>query len=659
MKTVPPLSLALLLSLAPAAHASSAKHTFADAYEAVAAGDWDYLQDNEEAGLAWGASYSMMGVAAMFRATGDPLWLDRLARHADGVLAQRDDARGVTDYRGVSGACWRNQSYQDGDYCYVVHSGMIAWPIAEFARLVGDHDLGAELAYDGASFADKADAYIAAAEAVVAAHDDQWDASGYYVFRPDADFLSYAGVDLPLNQSNAMGRLLIALWQITGEEAYRGKAEALAARFKDQLSVGASGEYLWNYWGGAYASPGEDISHAALNVDFAVQAAEAGLVFTDADLDRFAATFTEQVYLDDATTADFVGGGSVNTSSYVPQAGRWLRLSPRRWSIYAAVHDRMEDLYGGGIGPGSLMAIQGLLAEYEPFRCEPFFYYVDWADLGSARVATAYGANVLTRPHALDEPCLVPLTLDARRDTTIQQWDGADYHDVQRWAASSSTRTRLVAYEPLWPYVYYDDGVLFQLHDSFVEDDGVVVAEPTVLTPPTITSIASGDDFEVDRLYTYAAAGEGDGPLWWSLTVFPPGARVDARTGEVTWTPDTPGAYDFTVRLENDVGAHEQYFAVVIVDPDAEDTADTGYTNGHYPTDSYSYDYDSDFDTADTRSRNDSATPGDPYDEGYPTQQPCGCGKGAAGSLLLLPLLAGVFSRRRRDSGRMGGGGDG
>src|SRR5687768_8371640 len=90
--------------LSGAAGAVTARWAYEEAYDNVAAGAWYRDLDNEGASLAWGESYVMMSLAAMFRATGDPAYLDRLAWHADGVLAQRDDARGVADYRGVSGA---------------------------------------------------------------------------------------------------------------------------------------------------------------------------------------------------------------------------------------------------------------------------------------------------------------------------------------------------------------------------------------------------------------------------------------------------------------------------------------------------------------------------------------------------------------------------
>ena len=542
----------------------SARWQYEDAYDNVAGGDWYRDSDNETATLAWGESYVMMSILAMFRATGSPLYLERLAWHADGVLANRDDHRGVSDYRGISTACWQDRHYQTNNepYCYVVHSGMLGYPLAEFARLVERFGLEEELAYDGETFGAKAAAYVQAAEETVAAHDDQWKSGGYYVFRPDASFMAYPGKDLPLNQSNAMGRMLLALHAVTGNGAYLDKATKLAQRFKAQLTTGASGEYLWNYWGGAYASPGEDISHAAINVDFAAMAAEQGVVFDDADLEAFARTFMGPVYVDDGTLSDHVGGGSTNGTSYRPQAGGWLRLATKRTAIYAAIRDLYEHDYGpSGLGSGSVLHGWAYLAEFEPTHRDHFFYSVDWEDQGDWREATAYGANILTTPADLTAPSVALVTVDVPRPTDVGQWDGSAYHTLLTLRATGGSAVRWLPYETRWPFVYWNDGVLYQFEDTFVSGAGIRVKESAGYELPSIaytapTQGATGTPID------YAPTGTGSEPRWWALARFPVGARIDHATGAVTWTPFEPGAYPFTVRLQNDYGFVDQEFTI-------------------------------------------------------------------------------------------------
>ena len=564
---------------APAARAVSARWAYENAYDNVAGGDWYRDSNNETATLAWGESYVMMSLAAMYRATGDLSYLDRLAHHADGVLAQRDDARGVADYRGVSGACWRNTSYQPADepYCYAVHSGMLAYPLAELARLVAADHLEDELAPDGETYGAKAARFLAAARETAAYHDDEWNAAGYYVFRASASFLTYAGRDQPLNQSNAMGRLLLALYAATGETAYRDKAAALATRLRAQLTTDGSGAYVWNYWGGSYAPYGEDVSHAGINVGFAHLAASQDVTFGPADSERFAATFVHHVYVDDATFSDHVGGGSVNGSSYRPQVGRWLPLTSTRTTVYAAVRDLYDaDYPPDGIGSGSLLLAWAYLAELEPPLCPFFFYHVDWDDQGDHREATAYGANVLTVPPDFDRACLIPIDVDVPRATEVQQWDGAAYHRVASWRPTTGFARRHIPYEPRWPFPYSSGAVLFQFADTFVAGDGLVVREPVEPVLPAITS-SPPPTAEPGATFEYPATGTGTPPLWWSLALRPPGARVDAAGGLLRWTPTTAGEHSFTLRLENDYGSTEQSFAIRVgadADADADVPAD-------------------------------------------------------------------------------------
>ncbi len=550
----------------------SARWAYEDAYDNVANGAWYRESNNETATLAWGEGYVMMSLAAMFRATGSPLYLERLSWHIDGVLAQRDDQRGVFDYRNVSGACWQNKHYQPSDepYCYVVHSGMIAYPMAEFARLVATSGLAAEPVGNGSTFGDKATAYTAAAEATVAYHDDQWNDAGYYLFRPDATFLSYPGVDLPLNQSNTMGRLLFALHDVTGKAAYLDKATKLAQRLLAQISTGPAGEALWNYWGGSYSSPGEDISHGAINVDFAIMAFNRGAVFTAAHLERFAQTFMERIYVDDQTLSDAIGGGTTNGSSYRPQIGRWLRLTKVRTAVYSAVRDLYElDYPASAIGSGSLLHSWAYLAEHEPIWCEHYFYVADWDDPdpqndGDWREATAYGANILTVPPSYDAPCVIPLQIDAPRATEAQQWDGTAYHTETRWQPTGGPTTRFIPYEPRWPFDYDGNGgVLFQFADAFVQNDGVRVKESSGITLPAIESQPPATGV-VGTPLGYTATGNGDEPSWWGLRELPIGARIDHASGAVDWTPPAAGDYLFTVVLQNNWGRDEQSFIVQV-----------------------------------------------------------------------------------------------
>jgi len=628
-----------------AALATTPRWAYEAAYDNVSGGDWYQDYDNESADLAWGQSYVMMSLATMFEATSDPIYLDRLGEHIEGVLAQRDDARGVSDYRGVSGACWRDVYYTPEPYCYVVHSGMIAFPIAEFAALVREHDLGRHPATDGESFGDKAERYATAAAETVAHHDDQWRDDGTYVFREDADFIGYPGVDVPYNQANAMGRVLLALYRATDDTAYLDKATGLAQAFQAGISSGPSGEYLWNYWGGSYEAPGEDISHAFINVAFAAEAAKLGVVFDEADMWAFSETFVSNVYVDDQTVATYVGGGSTNYGSYPWIVALWLDLAPWRTTVYAVARNKYDaDIDPETLGSGWQLLGWAQLAEQQPPLCAHFFYSVDWEDQGDWQQATAYSGNILTVPPDYERGCLVPLQVDVSRDVTVGQWDGTVYHPVARWQETGGETERFVAYEPAWPYIYWEGGALFQFADDFVSGEGIRVGEPEALTAPTITS--EPPDCTPGETLSHAPTGSGDSPWWWSLPDGPPGARVDAATGVLTWEAGDPCDGDFRLVLTNDVGEAELSWSFEGAsdtgggdsgDPGSEDSGDPGDGGG---------------DGGDDSGDDGGVGGGDDGDvEATPAPDGCGCASGPTGTGVLWGLISVLLvGFRRRDA---------
>ena len=302
--------------------------------------------------LAWGESYLLVSLIEMAEATGDPKYLDSFARRFDAALALRDSALGRRDvFSHRSLPVWGSVHYSKGQYHdWLVHTGMVTYPAAEFVRTVrGKPAL--------ARYRTKADAYLRACEEAVAAHDPEWfngpaAGEGYY-------WDLYLRAHLPLNQQNALGRTLVTLWLVTGKPAYRDKAQRLARFFKNRLRAQPDGAYDWAYWPGLFdtGKGSEDISHAAINADFAALCARHGIVFSEEDMKRFARTFTEHIHLGDGKFALSVGGGASADASYASQAPRWLTLTPwdpKVWQIVSA----FEESQGG---PKDLLTISSLL----------------------------------------------------------------------------------------------------------------------------------------------------------------------------------------------------------------------------------------------------------------------------------------------------------
>ncbi len=87
--------------------------------------------------LAWGESYILMGLVSAYEATGDTLFLNRLCAHADSIFAIRDDVRGIRDeYRERTMPAWSSSRYSEGrQFAWIVHAGMVSFPLARFAYL--------------------------------------------------------------------------------------------------------------------------------------------------------------------------------------------------------------------------------------------------------------------------------------------------------------------------------------------------------------------------------------------------------------------------------------------------------------------------------------------------------------------------------------------
>src|SRR5690606_34526170 len=173
--------------------------------------------------------------------------------------------------------CWQatRPDYTAEPYCFAVHTGMIASPMVEAAAVIlADPALSARPAPGGQTLGDRARAFIEAGQAAAAVHAvelrTEGEDLGYYVYRTDATFLA-AGQKVPLNMMNAMGLLHLALHAATGDADHLERARRLANHLRASLTIATDGGYAWNYRAGPYVAPGEDVSHAALNVAFAAR----------------------------------------------------------------------------------------------------------------------------------------------------------------------------------------------------------------------------------------------------------------------------------------------------------------------------------------------------------------------------------------------------
>ncbi|HDY90363.1 MAG TPA: hypothetical protein ENH82_19870, partial [bacterium] len=161
--------------------------------------------------LAWSESYILKGFISAYEATGDTLFLSRLCKHAQNIFLIRDDFTGIKDeFRSRVVPAWSSTQYtEDKNYAWIVHTGMVTFPLARFVYLVRRDNTLSE------QFGERADLILARVEETVKCFDD------CFIRGPEPNEGHYEGIyfghELPLNQQNALGRTLVALWLATGD----------------------------------------------------------------------------------------------------------------------------------------------------------------------------------------------------------------------------------------------------------------------------------------------------------------------------------------------------------------------------------------------------------------------------------------------------------
>jgi hypothetical protein len=252
---------------------------------------------------------------------------------------------------------------------FAVHTGMITYPIASFVRIVRESPklLG------NARYRAKATEYLAAVRAAVAVHDWEYrenDLGEGHLIWPKSQPLAWDGCEQPINQSVGLGQTLVELAIVTGDLKYRHTVSAMSKMFARELAVDAGGAYSWHYWptdGHVYngfaktgspetdisvftpqgmgAKQFEDISHGAIDIEFAVRAFRAKLGFSGQDMVRLAKTYTQNVAMTDAAGLPAihttVAGTGTGAASVAQQAPRWMQTAP--WD--AGVHRHALALY--------------------------------------------------------------------------------------------------------------------------------------------------------------------------------------------------------------------------------------------------------------------------------------------------------------------------
>ncbi|HHW08546.1 MAG TPA: hypothetical protein GXX29_01075 [Firmicutes bacterium] len=343
------LVIICLFSGAPVAAANS----YVQQYDSrMAAGETEASLYNKD-GYAWGMGPALSSLVRMYETTKDTKYLERLVRSARIMLQRRDDRLNQVDYRGLSLPAWGTTHYSQvpgQHYVWAVHTGMITYPMARFVRLVYE-DTALQ-----PQFKEAAEELLQAVKLAVAVHDEDFitgpgEGEGYYTLADAAKKVGISVSTAPFNQQNALGRTLLELYLITGEDIYKDKVTRLAMFMRNRLYAMPDGTYTWMYHLPPFKLEGpvilserdaarvvpntEDVSHAGINVDFIVEAYKAGIVFTADDIKALVQTVLRRIFDSRGQVSNRVGGGA--SGDYSRQIGEWLGLAPYSKELYEKI----------------------------------------------------------------------------------------------------------------------------------------------------------------------------------------------------------------------------------------------------------------------------------------------------------------------------------
>lgn len=238
-------------------------------------------------------------------------------------------------------------------YVFAVHTGMVAFPLARYARMVLE---SAKLRRgERQEFAREV---LDAAVSAVEFHDPEWvsrpDGTGDYVW-PKGAPVPFDGTIQPYNQSHAIGQALVELFRVTKQPRYRTRVLQMLKALEPALRL-VGDAYVWTYWppysqlyagfpktaGISEYTPSypasrqiEDLSHAAISVEFVHAAYDAGIDSGPAtDVGRFTRTFTQKLIRSATEVWYRVDGTGVAVPANAVQCARWGAYAEQDLLVY-------------------------------------------------------------------------------------------------------------------------------------------------------------------------------------------------------------------------------------------------------------------------------------------------------------------------------------
>ncbi len=315
--------------------------------------------------FAWHAAFGMGGFLEGYEATGDTVFLDWSVKYYDALIAKM--AVGPDGYKGWIGPYEYNDKYWCDDH---VGDAILFDGILDFGYAVSrDPKLKAK-------YGAKVERYVKLAKRDFF---EKWDARG--TWHEDGPYGVYSGWDKygmpgeykdwtvraetadrdnmshPFNKEIDVGVVALRIWQITGEEKYKQRAEKLFGYMKSRMQR-YKDEYHWNYWepGGqwdlAKGTPPTrhwigvhpERNYQSGEVVNIMKAYNAGIVFTEEDIRGIVNTNLKAMWNGDTQKPLFANSNADLKGALTPAAYEGKHAG-ELWGALAQVDGTVRGIY--------------------------------------------------------------------------------------------------------------------------------------------------------------------------------------------------------------------------------------------------------------------------------------------------------------------------
>lgn len=335
-----------------------------------------YLADNSAGAYAWALSYLADSYLIMFKVLKDEVYLEKFQKIAEIILDKNDARRRMPDYAGRIRWGWSATKYSKDKsrMVHFVHTGMILYPILKFCTMKSEW----EKLSDAKNYNKLKDDILETAKNCISEFENQWvfnnyTGEGYYMWEGNEPLTANLTYEPPLNGQAAMGKSLALLYRLTGEKFYLKKVQAILQYYIHHVTATRAGGLLWGYRADLtrFKTP-EDISHGAIEVEFALEAIRLGLL--EKEFARKLAMTLLSLKKDNGF-AQYLDGSEKYASDadremYSLQAGRWLGLCAWDCRVYDAVYSYYLSVLPSKkfVHPSGLLGVAYLIDGFDTCR---------------------------------------------------------------------------------------------------------------------------------------------------------------------------------------------------------------------------------------------------------------------------------------------------